>query len=64
MKITLSKEQRHFLLFKLVRTLARLTKHFNVMVRQCAYCKCLLGFKRGGKGVSHGICVKCFKNLS
>ena len=47
-----------------IKVLVFLTSLFNIYVRQCGWCRCILGFKRGGKGVTHGICPKCVKNLS
>ena len=46
-----------------LKALVFLVGHANFMVRQCGWCKHILGFKRGGKGITHGICPKCVANL-
>lgn len=32
-----------------------------MLIVRCAWCKKILGFKKGGDGESHGICKKCRK---
>ena len=36
----------------------------SLMVRQCAWCEKILGFKEGygNYGITHGICRKCSQN--
>jgi len=43
------------------RILAAVLSPFNVMVKECAWCpnRRILGFVRGGKGITSGMCKKC-----
>lgn len=41
--------------------LAWILSPFNIMVRECSWCKRFLGFKRGGRGITSGICKICLK---
>jgi hypothetical protein len=45
--------------------LAAVLAPFNVMVRECGWCpkKRILGFVRGGKGITTGMCAKCNRAL-
>jgi len=31
------------------------------MVNQCGWCNHLMGFKKGGKGVTTGMCKACYE---
>ena len=33
------------------------------MLRVCAWCRRILGLKRGGAGVTHGMCCRCFRRV-
>jgi hypothetical protein len=39
--------------------LSSISGHFNIMVKECAWCGHIKGFVRGGKGITSGICQKC-----
>lgn len=41
------------------RLLAFIIQPLNIMVRQCGWCNRLLGFRKGGKGVTSGMCEAC-----
>ena len=43
------------------KLLAFVLTPLNIMVKECAWCqnRRILGFKRGGKGITSGICQKC-----
>lgn len=45
--------------------LAAVLAPFNIMVRECAWCKHrrVIGFVRGGKGITSGMCKKCNRAL-
>jgi len=43
--------------------LARVLFPFNVMVRSCAWCNTIQGFRKGGRGITHGICQRCLVTL-
>ena len=47
------------------RFLAAVMAPLNIMVRECGWCKNkrMIGFKRGGKGITTGICNKCRQGL-
>jgi hypothetical protein len=47
-----------------VKLLALLGTFDDFAIRQCSYCKCVLGIKtcRGG-GVTHGVCPKCLTDV-
>jgi len=43
------------------RFLACIIRPLNIMVRQCGWCNHLMGFSRGGKGVTTGMCKACYE---
>ena len=45
------------------RLLAAVLGLFNIMVLECAWCsdRRILVFKRGGKGITSGMCKKCYR---
>ncbi len=45
---------------RLVKTLAFILRPFNIAVRQCGWCKRILGFKRHVTGVTTGMCRACY----
>ena len=47
------------------RLLAFVLAPLNIMVRECGWCpnKRILGFVRGGKGITTGMCKKCNRAL-
>ena len=49
----------------LKRFLAAVLGKVNIMVIECGWCpnKRILGFKRGGKGITTSICRKCERAL-
>ncbi len=38
--------------------LGALLGYFGVALRQCSWCRCLMGVKRG-PGITHGMCPRC-----
>jgi len=40
--------------------LARLLQPLHIMVRYCSWCGRIMGFRKGGTGVTHGICRQCY----
>ncbi len=47
------------------RILSAVLSLFNIMVKECAWCphRRIIGFKRGGKGITSGICEKCRRQV-
>jgi hypothetical protein len=45
------------------KLLASVLAPLNIMVRECGWCKKVLGFKRGGKGITTGMCKRCRNKL-
>lgn len=45
---------------RLARFLAMVLRPFNVMVKWCSWCNSLKGFKRGGTGITHIMCKRCY----
>ena len=47
------------------RFLAAVLAPLNIMVRECGWCKNrkIIGFKRGGKGITTGMCKRCYRAL-
>lgn len=33
------------------------------MLRYCAWCRRILGVKAGGRGITHGMCCRCFRRV-
>ncbi len=48
---------RKFQTFK--NAIARFLSIFNIMLSECAYCGKIKGVKKGGQGITSGICKKC-----
>ena len=48
------------------KLLVKVLGFFNVMVIECAWCpdRRIIGIKRGGKGVTSGMCRRCYEKES
>lgn len=46
---------------KLAWLIAAILWPFNTMVRFCCYCNRIMGVRRGGRGITDGMCGKCYE---